>query len=221
MALDKKPDVIVDPEIEIPASLPNNADDETDTDFHEALPKEVLRLKDISIVKPQPKKRNSVEFKTDNSKTQKINEKSLKVKLEIVEDRTEKKAIIEKQIQDAKNAVIPKTIDEIPKEMVKSKKIQKKQVSETSTQSRQSDSTVIPVITISTTESDEEGLATSEKKSKNGEKDKTKHKTEIKPRRTPDLKSLRRQSSVESINGHKPPTQETKKEEGHKYQYSL
>ncbi|XP_075991461.1 transmembrane channel-like protein [Anticarsia gemmatalis] len=221
MALDKKPDVEAVPEQDVPTHSPNNGDDETDTDFHETLPREVLKIKDIIISRQEPKKRNSVEFK-DDGKKHKSGEESLKVKLEKVDDRTEKKAVIEKQMQDIKDGVKPKIVGETPKERYAHKKYNEKQASESSTQSRQSDSvgSVIPVITISTTESDEEVLTKKEKKSKNGDKEKVKHKSEGKPRKTPDLKSLRRQSSVESITETKPATQD-KQEDGHKYQYSL
>lgn len=225
MALDKKTDVETVSEIDGPSPAPNNVDDETDTDFHETLPREVLKIKDITIVKPEQKKRNSVEFKTDNGKKRKIDEifsKGLKVKLEKVDDRTDKKAVIEKQINDVKEGTKPKIVSEVSKEKNDGKKKHEKQTSQSSTQSKQSDSvgSVIPVITISTTESDEEVLTKKDKKEKNGQKEKHKDKTEGRPRKTPDLKSLRRQSSVESISEQKPP-QEKKQDEGHKYQYSL
>lgn len=221
MALDKKTDVEALSEVNGPSPSPNNIDDETDTDFHETLPREVLKIKDIFILKPDKKIRNSVEFKTDVTKKQKINEifnKGLKVKLEKVDDRTEKKAVIEKQIQDAKEAKKTKIVKELSKENKNGKKINEKQTSQSSTQSKQSDSigSVIPVITISTTESDEEMLSHTDNDDKNGQK----VKSEEKPRKTPDLKSLRRQSSVESISENKP-SQEKRHEEGHKYQYSL
>ncbi|KAJ8738016.1 hypothetical protein PYW08_000611 [Mythimna loreyi] len=219
MALDKKCDVEAVPEVEVPSPSPNNVDDETDTDFHETLPREVLKIKDIFILKPDKKTKNSVEFKTDGSKKHKINEifnKGLKVKLEKDDDRTEKKAVIEKQMQDSAEGTKPKIVKELSKEKKNGKKINEKQTSQSSTQSKQSDSigSVIPVITISTTESDEEVL--SHKDDKNGQK----VKSGGKPRKTPDLKSLRRQSSVESISENKP-SQEKKQEEGYKYQYSL
>ena len=219
MALDKKSDV--EAVSEVPSPSPNNVDDETDTDFHETLPKEVLKIKDIFINKPDKKIRNSVEFKTDGGKKLKINEifnKGLKVKLEKVDDRTEKKAVIEKQIQDAKETTKPKIVKEISKEKNNGKKINEKQTSQSSTQSKQSDSigSVIPVITISTTESDEEMLSNKDNEDKHVQR----VKSEGKSRKTPDLKSLRRQSSVESISENKP-SQDKPLEEGHKYQYSL
>ncbi|CAH1647394.1 unnamed protein product [Spodoptera littoralis] len=220
MALDKKSDVEAVSEVDIPSPSPNNVDDETDTDFHETLPREVLKIKDIFIIKPDKKVKNSVEFKTDGSKKQKINEifnKGLKVKLEKIDDRTEKKAVIEKQIQDAKEATKPKIVREMSKEKNNGKKIHEKQTSQSSTQSKQSDSigSVIPVITISTTESDEEVLSHKDSNEKNVQK----VKDDGKPKKPSDLKSLRRQSSVESISENKP--SHDKKQDGHKYQYSL
>ncbi|XP_035437799.2 transmembrane channel-like protein isoform X1 [Spodoptera frugiperda] len=220
MALDKKSDVEADSEVNIPSPSPNNVDDETDSDFHETLPRDILKIKDIFVIKPDRKVKNSVEFKTDGSKKQKINEifnKGLKVKLEKIEDRTEKKAVIEKQIQDAKEATTPKIVKEMSKEENNGKKIHEKQTSQSSTQSKQSDSigSVIPVITISTTESDEEMLSNKD----NNEKKIHKVKDDIKPKKPSDLKSLRRQSSVESISENK--QSHDKKQDGHKYQYSL
>ncbi|KAF9421726.1 hypothetical protein HW555_002407, partial [Spodoptera exigua] len=220
MALDKKSDVEAVSEVDFPSPSPNNVDDETDTDFHETLPREVLKIKDIFILKPDKKVKNSVEFKTDGPKKQKINEifnKGLKVKLEKIDDRTEKKAVIEKQIQDAKEATKPKIVKEVPKEKTNGKKIHEKQTSQSSTQSKQSDSigSVIPVITISTTESDEEVLSHKD----NNEKSDQKVNDDSKPKKPSDLKSLRRQSSVESISENKPSHE--KKQDGHKYQYSL
>lgn len=221
MALDKKSDVEAVSEVDGPSTSPNNVDDETDTDFHETLPREVLKIKDIVILKPDKKVRNSVEFKADGGKKLKINEifnKGLKVKLEKIDDRTEKKAVIEKQIQEANESSKPKIVKELSKEKNNDKKIHEKQTSQSSTQSKQSDSigSVIPVITISTTESDEEVLSHKDNNDKNGQK----IKSEGKPRKTPEVKSLRRQSSVESINDNKN-SQEKSQEEGHKYQYSL
>ncbi|CAH0703168.1 unnamed protein product [Spodoptera exigua] len=220
MALDKKSDVEAVSEVDFPSPSPNNVDDETDTDFHETLPREVLKIKDIFIHKPDKKVKNSVEFKTDGPKKQKINEifnKGLKVKLEKIDDRTEKKAVIEKQIQDAKEATKPKIVKEVPKEKTNGKKIHEKQTSQSSTQSKQSDSigSVIPVITISTTESDEEVLSHKD----NNEKGDQKVNDDSKPKKPSDLKSLRRQSSVESISENK--LSHDKKQDGHKYQYSL
>ncbi|CAH0577839.1 unnamed protein product [Chrysodeixis includens] len=220
MALDKKSDVEAVSEVECPSPQPNNVDDETDTDFHETLPRELLKMKDITIVKPKPKKQNSVDFKTDNTKRHNINEiyKGLKVKLEKVDDRTEKKAVIEKQMLDLYKQ---KSAIESLKEKNERKNLNDKQTSQSSTQSKQSDSigSVIPVITISTTESDEENL--SKKENIKEHKDSGPHeKIQGKARKAPDLKSLRRQSSVESI-GDQKPSPEKKLDEGHKYQYSL
>nr|XP_021194817.2 transmembrane channel-like protein isoform X1 [Helicoverpa armigera] len=221
MALDKKTDVGAVSEVDDPSPLPNNADDETDTDFHETLPRDVLKIKDIFILKPDQKAKTSVEFKTDGAKKYKMNEifnKGLKVKLEKIDDRTEKKAVIEKQIQDAKEATKAKIVKEISKEKCDGKKFNEKQTSQSSTQSKQSDSisSVIPVITISTTESDEEVLSQKENNGQHGQK----IKRDGKSRKTPDLKSLRRQSSVESISENKPSKDKTQ-DDGHKYQYSL
>lgn len=114
--------------------------------------------------------------------------------------------------------------------------IQKKQSSESSNLSKQTDSigSVIPVITISTTESDDEILQTinNEQKiinenqnEKNNEKvaesvtNKNPKSNLKRNRNCSDLKSLQRQSSVDSINENK--SSKECEDTGHKYQYSL
>lgn len=233
MALDKKTDVETVPEVNNVSQSSNNVDDETDTDFHETLPQEVLRIKDIIFKHVDNKKKSNVEFKTDNGKPRMVDYKGLKVNIEKEEDRSEKKANIEKQKQevgvDPSTAIVSTTAEEVDRG---NKRMDRKQTSESSTQSRQSDSigSVIPVITISTTESDEEILQSNKEKK---ESKSTKQKPQdIKDSTTvheglkrmkkssSDLKSLRRQSSVESISEKNLP-KDKKPEEGHKYQYSL
>ncbi|XP_028033498.1 uncharacterized protein LOC114245508 [Bombyx mandarina] len=223
MALDKKVDVEAVSEVDNMSPSLNNADDETDTDFHETLPKEVLKAKDITIVAHYDKaKENIVLAKRNDSEENKttVNGKSLKVKND---NKTEKKAVFEKQMKDPQYGDIEKpeegkAPEPYPKQTVAQRedmRICKKQTSESSTKSKQSDSigSVIPVITISTTESDEETLSKIEKIEEK-EKDKKTNKNNT------DLKSLRRQSSVDSIQEIKLP-KEKKQEEGHKFQYSL
>ncbi|KAL0902128.1 hypothetical protein ABMA27_000072 [Loxostege sticticalis] len=233
MALDKKTDVETVPEVNNISQSSNNVDDETDTDFHETLPQEVLRIKDIIFKHVDNKKKSNVEFKTDSGKPRMVDYKGLKVNIEKEEDRSEKKANIEKQKQevgvDPPTAIVSTTAEEVDRG---NKRMDRKQTSESSTQSRQSDSigSVIPVITISTTESDEEILQSNKEKK---ESKSTKQKPQdIKDSTTvheglkrmkkssSDLKSLRRQSSVESISEKNLP-KDKKPEEGHKYQYSL
>ncbi|KAL0851756.1 hypothetical protein ABMA28_000068 [Loxostege sticticalis] len=233
MALDKKTDVETVPEVNNVSQSSNNVDDETDTDFHETLPQEVLRIKDIIFKHVDNKKKSNVEFKTDRGKPRMVDYKGLKVNIEKEEERSEKKANIEKQKQevgvDPSTAIVSTTAEEVDRG---NKKMDRKQTSESSTQSRQSDSigSVIPVITISTTESDEEILQSNKEKK---EIKSTKQKPQdIKDSTTvheglkrmkkssSDLKSLRRQSSVESISEKNLP-KDKKPEEGHKYQYSL
>ncbi|XP_045458452.1 transmembrane channel-like protein [Melitaea cinxia] len=209
----------------------HNIDEETDTDFHETLPKEVLKIKDITFNKNvEVKKKPNVEFKTEVS--------------------TESKPISEIM---AKNCIPEKIMKRSPdindvkdniasdKCVLKKKKsndhcIQKKQSSESSNLSKQTDSigSVIPVITISTTESDDEILQTinNEQKiinenqnEKNNEKvaesvtNKNPKSNLKRNRNCSDLKSLQRQSSVDSINENKSPKE--CEDTGHKYQYSL
>ncbi|XP_052751457.1 transmembrane channel-like protein [Galleria mellonella] len=228
MAVDKKPDIEVVSETNNGVSpSSNNADEETDTDFHESLPKEVLKIKDIIFKNTQNKKKISVEFKTNEDEKSKfqIEDKSLKVKLEKVDDRTEKKAILEKQDRIKKETGKSKTSStEAPKQTQNiDKKLNKKQTSESSNLSRQSDSisSVIPVITISTTESDEEILQSRSTKNikKEDEQDSAGTIAESLKKinkRSSDLKSLRRQRSVDSINEPK-----KKPDDGHKYKYPL
>ncbi|XP_053624485.1 transmembrane channel-like protein isoform X2 [Plodia interpunctella] len=241
MAVDKKTDIDIMPvnDNNILSPVSKNDNDDSDTDFHESLPKEVLTIKDIVFKSTPIKKKNSVEFKTDDIEKSKVKteDKGLKVKLETIDDRTEKKAILEKQKVDqpvhdkhlkSKPATSSSEVFFIEHGSKVDKKLGRKQTSESSNQSRQSDSigSVIPVITISATESDEELL-----QSKNDSKDKTYQKKDTDEdtisdclekinKNSSDIKSLRRQSSVESINEQKLP-KEMKPEDGHKYQYSL
>ncbi|KOB70687.1 Transmembrane channel-like protein [Operophtera brumata] len=235
LALDKKSDVSAISEAPSPFSY--NMDDETDTDFHETLPNEILKVKDIKISKNfEHKKKNSVEFKTDDLEKPKYKDANLKVSLEAVNETSDKKAVAKKQLKDRIATIVTKSKspkeDEFQKVTNEDKKINEKQASESSTQFRQSDSigSVIPVIMISTTESDEEALQPEEKKdTKTKER---KHKEYVKLSRgnnesekrikqsSSDSKSLRRQSSVDSIKDQRSP-KETKPEDAHKYQYSL
>ncbi|XP_045490237.1 transmembrane channel-like protein [Pieris rapae] len=195
-----------------------NGDDETDTDFHENFPKAILQLKENETVHKdnEIKKRSLVEFKT------KINELLTEVRQtsqEITDIDVERKPQAEKEIVH--------------------RKLSRKETSESSNQSKQSDSisSVIPVITISTTESDEEILQQTKAgnvvlsiKSKNISKENEENKKHDKRdslRRikcSSDLKSLQRQSSVESINDTKLIKDILGKKDGdggHRYQYSL
>lgn len=231
MALDKKPDIDIVETKNISQSS-NNVDDETDTDFHETLPRDVLKIKDIVFKHAENKKKGNVEFKADGSRPKLTDIMGLKVKLEKEDDRSEKKANIEKQKQEKGKEKPEKTAEEVNRG---NKKMDKKQPSETSTQSKQSDSTigsVIPVIMISTTESDEETLQS--QKSKGETDEETKETTERKnepsasteglkrmKKSISDMKSLKRQSSVDSFNNEQKYPKEKKADEGHKYQYSL
>lgn len=234
MALDKKPDVSATSEAPSPFSY---NDDETDTDFHETLPKEILKVKDIKISKNfEHKKKNSVEFKTDDPEKPERRDTNLKVSLEAVNEASDKKAIAKKQLKDRITTIVTKSKspkdDEFKKVTNEDKQINEKQTSKSSTQFRQSDSigSVIPVIMISTTESDEEALQPEEKKDvKTKER---KHKEYVKLSRgndenekrikksSSDSKSLQRQSSVDSYKDQTSP-KEIKPEEAHKYQNSL
>ncbi|XP_073957195.1 transmembrane channel-like protein isoform X2 [Choristoneura fumiferana] len=177
-----------------PSISPNNGD-ETDTDFHETLPREVLKIKDITIVKPDKK---NVEFKTKVN--EEINKETRNMKLKAdKDDRTDKAAVEKRNSEVPKSSQVDKAI---------AKKVNKKQTSETSTHSKQSDvGSIIPVITISTTESDDDFIHVKEKKE------------EPSTKKQIDLKSLRRQSSVDSSKEQK--VERKKSEEGHKFQYSL
>lgn len=180
-----------------PSISPNNGD-ETDTDFHETLPREVLKIKDITIVKPDKK---NVEFQ---AKVKDVNEENKNTKLKAdKDDRTDKAAVEKRNNEAPKSRFVTTQVDE-----VNEKKVNKKQMSETSTHSKQSDGgSIIPVITISTTESDDDFIHAKEKKDDSGAKKQI------------DLKSLRRQSSVDSSKEHK--VERKRPEEGHKFQYSL
>ncbi|XP_028177658.1 transmembrane channel-like protein 3 [Ostrinia furnacalis] len=230
LALDKKTDVETVPEVNNVSQSSNNVDDETDTDFHETLPKEVLKIKDIIFKHVDNKKKSNVEFNIDDSKP-KLADKGLKVKIEKEDDRSEKIANIEKQKQDLVRVDSLPTSKKTTEDEYRGKhRMDRKQTSESSTQSRQSDSigSVIPVITISTTESDEETLQS--KKSKGTIKKphdiedsniaKASETLKRMKKSSSDLKSLRRQSSVESITEKKLP-KDNHSEGGHKYQYSL
>ncbi|XP_063632944.1 transmembrane channel-like protein [Cydia splendana] len=181
-AVDKKSDLS---EIDNDPSISPNNDDETDTDFHETLPRDVLKAKDITIVKSDKK---IVEFKTQAS-----DENKLKVKVD-KEDRTDK-AAVEKRNNETKSRFVTTQVDEVNEKTSKKDALERKQ----------SEVSVIPVITISTTESDED-LKREYKKSGDSSK------------KQQDLRSLRRQSSVDSV---KEKTEKKKPEDGHKYQYSL
>ncbi|KAJ2954092.1 hypothetical protein O0L34_g2308 [Tuta absoluta] len=199
LALDKKTEESVSDDV--PPS-PSNYDDETDnTDFHEALPREVLSLKDITFTKPQQRKRNSVEFKTEIA--DKLTD-NLKVKID-KDERNEKRP---------DRPEVPPIEEEYKED---EKQLQRRHTSD-STTSKQSDSfgSVIPVITISTTESDDEQLH-----SKNETKKENKKESDGSSKKTKsaDAKSLRRQSSVDSAKEHKP--QKEKKDDVQKYQHSL
>lgn len=218
-----------------------NIDEETDTDFHESLPKEVLKVKDITIAKiPEYKKKSGIDFETDNHSRLKYEEKKHCIKSERSNTTTAKSNVqIEKfhasPVNDDLNCN-KTSLKENIQEVECVKKIQKSHNSKSSSLSKQTDSvgSVIPVITISTTESDDEVLdkKTSSSKSKQEavNKEENDHKCvkhesskgELKRNRNcSDLKSLQRQSSVDSINENKSPKKEKFEESGHTYQYSL
>ncbi|CAG5003308.1 unnamed protein product [Parnassius apollo] len=233
LALDKKP--IIKSETSI-LTLPRTTDDETDTEFHENLPKEILKIKDITVVKiADHKKKSNVEFKHNENEVAKQRTEPVKIKIEKIGERTEKKAILEKFKEDKiiEEDTISLSYKTANKELTRKKdetlekKINKKQTSESSTQSKQSDSisSVIPVITISTTESDDEILQPSRISEETNNKKIEYQPKEEEPakkskRNTSELKSLRRQSSVDSINENKV-YKGKMSEDGHKYQYSL
>ncbi|CAG9781757.1 unnamed protein product [Diatraea saccharalis] len=230
MALDKKPEVETVPEVINISQSSNNVDDDTDTCFHETLPKEVLKIKDIIFKSAENKKKNNVEFKTHSDENNKVtNTKIVKLKFQKLDDHAERNVAEERQDPVKQNLE-----SDPPEEITKvHKKFDKKQTSESSTQSKQSDSigSVIPVIKISITESDEEEKQNKQAKI-NTEKEPSQYKPDTKTsdpsvsslkkvkKSCSDLKALRRQSSVDSINEHKMP-KEKKSEDGHKYQYSL
>lgn len=231
MALDKKSDdAVSEVDNAIPPS-PNTLDDETDTDFHESLPKEVLKMKDITILKRGDRKNiTSVEF-TNESKL-KTSEDSLKV---ASDKREELDCFSKAQIIASVTEQSYSNIDHyegFKDNTVKEKNIGGKQTSESSVQSKQdSIGSIIPVITISTTESDDEILHTKKDKGKE-DNVKEKKRKEIckgeisidegskKIRGSSELKSLQRQSSVDSASEHKT-VKEKKPDDGHKFQYSL
>ncbi|XP_023937963.2 transmembrane channel-like protein [Bicyclus anynana] len=205
----------------------HNIDEETDTDFHETLPKEVLKIKDITISKiPEYKKSPVVEFKTENIlKSEKPDTNA-----------THKNVVAEKYNTSSVNVEVNNSniftrdnVDDVQ---------YTKQDSKSSSLTKQTDSigSVIPVITISTTESDDEVLQTVDTKETCSKQDKAvneekcNHKsnehenTRICVKRTrncSDLKSLQRQSSVDSINENKSSKESAFEESGHNYQYSL
>lgn len=229
MALDKKSNgAVTEVDNAIPPS-PNALDDETDTDFHESLPREILKIKDITILKRGDRKsRTSVDF-TNESKLQ-TSEDSLKV---ATDKREEIDCFSKSQVIATVTEHSYSSIDdhEVFKDnTVKEKYFGGKQTSESSVQSKQdSIGSIIPVITISTTESDDEILHTKKEKSKednvNEQKRKENFKGDVdkdskKIRCSSELKSLQRQSSVDSSSEHKM-VKEKKPNDGHKFQYSL
>ncbi|KPJ00551.1 Transmembrane channel-like protein 3 [Papilio xuthus] len=229
LALDKKPDVEI--------TLPSSYTVDGDSDLYETLPKEILKIKETTVPKiSDHKKKSNVEFKSNDSDIAKYKSEQgcLKVKIDKLCERTEKKAILEKLKEDK---IIEEDLTSLPSKTIikesnsrnesRKKSFDTKQTSESSTYSRQSDSisSVIPVITISTTESDDEQLhypkvVGEHKKDRNNTDSNPKQEISKTNRSNSDLKSLRRQSSVDSINDNKTP-KEKKTEDGYKYQYSL
>lgn len=223
MALDRKT-VGEEPDNNISPST--NADDETDTDFHETLPAEVLKIKDIKVINEQHKVRpsQSVDFRAVFDEKHKPQLKKVidKFKLTQVIDKVKKRAEIKTDISEQDSQIKKNIQKRDSQENVKNDDktiLTRRQTSESSTQSKHSDSigSVIPVIMISTTESDDEILESKKVKVaeiniKNEEKSVKKSSSE--------LKALRRQSSVESIS-EKKDSKGDKEEQGHKFQYSL
>ena len=217
-------------------------DEETDIGFHETLPKEILKMRDITIAKnSELKKKNSVEFKTienfnrsDHVTRDDFKEKdSLIYKLE--KNRNED---IHFKVSNTKEKVTNESKPQ-RKHDSSDKFKQKKQSSESSNLSKNNDSigSVIPVITISTTESDDEFLQgaknckasinTDNEKESRREKPIESKSREQKQRgnlkrnkNCSDLKLLQRQGSVDSIN-EKNPKEKKVEDSGYKYQYSL
>ncbi|CAH2247433.1 jg4991 [Pararge aegeria aegeria] len=215
----------------------HNIDEETDTDFHESLPKEVLKIKDITISKiPEFKKKSGVEFVTDNNMKLKYEDNKQCIKSEYPDTNG---ALQEDAIGKCSKATANEDTNNgnIIDEKNNDKKFKQKQDSTSSSLSKQTDSigSVIPVITISTTESDDEVLQTidNEKTDEEGKEDKKEEHDEKnnkhdnatvglkRNRNCSDLKSLQRQSSVDSINENKSPKESKFDESGHNYQYSL
>ncbi|XP_034839613.1 transmembrane channel-like protein isoform X1 [Maniola hyperantus] len=211
-------------------TVSHNIDEETDTDFHESLPKEVLNIKNITISKiPEYKRKSNVEFKNVNNSKRKYEDNKHCVKSEKSDiNSVHKNASIEKFNKTNVDEDINSNTENIIK-----------QDSKSSNFSKQTDSvgSVIPVITISTTESDDEVLQAMDTKKiivgkKDGanqkeDDDQTYNKQETskvglkRNRNCSDLKSLQRQSSVDSINENKSPKEYKYEEAGHTYQYSL
>lgn len=215
MALDKKTDVepVSEADHDAQHSL-DNLDDLTDTDFHETLPKEVLKIKDITIIKHSDHKRKYNDVFDEPKAKENV---SLKVKLDEPDDRTEKKAVVEKQEKEQ----IREKPCEVQKELEKTRKLHEKLSSQSSSQSKQSDSigSVIPVITISTTESDDEILQ-HKKGTDEDNKGKEGKIVSKNSKNNNEIKSLKRQSSVDSTNEQNV-SSKNKSDNGHKYQYSL
>lgn len=230
MALDKKPDDVVSEADNSVSPSPNLVDDETDTDFHETLPREVLKMKDIIVLKHgERKKRSNVEF--TNELKQQTPGDSLKVaydKREEFDCFSKTPIVVPVSEQNYSNT----NQHEVSKDKtVKEKRIGDKQTSESSVQSKQdSIGSVIPVITISTTESDDEILHTKnekgkednvkEKKRKDNKAEGSIDKGNKQTTGSSEVKLLRRQSSVDSASEHKI-FKEKKPNDGHKFQYSL
>ncbi|XP_037977629.2 transmembrane channel-like protein [Plutella xylostella] len=218
IALDRKSDVEAVPEIENDDSQsPNN--DDTDTDFHETLPKDVLKFKDITVSATAGirKKSDLIREALFKIKDETNKKNKLRIQTSNDEEKTDKKAVERKithPVEDGKEVEMVKNEDN------EKRKPSQKQASETSTQSQQhSTGSVIPVITISVTESDDETLHT--KKSVIKKVDDKSDSTGLPMMKSkPDSKSLRRQSSVDSFKEYKAAL-EKKPEDGHKYQYSL
>lgn len=192
-------------------------------------------MKDIKITKGlELKKKSSVEFKTiDNIYVQLENMSK--------DDYGEINKLEENKFEEGNV-----NVSDIKENFTNDKNIQKsnsnnkfkekKQSSESSNFSKNNDSigSVIPVITISTTESDDEILqgAKNQKNVKDNHKENESKPIELKKcekrqrgnlkrnKNCSDLKSLQRQSSVDSIN-EKNPKERKCEETGHKYQYSL
>lgn len=230
MALDKKSNDAVSEVDNAISPSPNPLDDETDTDFHETLPREVLKMKDITVLKRRDgKKRINVEFMSE------LKQQSPGDGIKVTSDKSEEfDCLSMTQIVASATEQSYSNSDEheaYKDNTVKEKHIGGKQRS-VSVQSKQdSIGSVIPVITISTTESDDEILHAKNEKGKEDNVKEKKRKENYKgegsidkgckkTRGSSELKSLRRQSSVDSSSEHKM-VKEKKPDEGHKFQYSL
>ncbi|XP_050684067.1 transmembrane channel-like protein [Leptidea sinapis] len=206
LALDKKK---CDQELHEVSCTANTENYETDTDFHESLPKDILKIKDITTINDQ-KMNSTLENETKINLTSKIPSENIALKQN--KDASYKISDTYDAVLKTKSTQDTKVTNAHVKKLVKN---------------GNSDSigSVIPVITISTTESDEDILQTNSKPQQSNEKSLKSHANNKSPkdrkslshyRSTTDLKSLQRQNSFDTVKFNK-----DEKDAGHKYQNSL